>query len=209
MSEAGPLAAKPGHQWRPMRSPFERELGRRRWDLLAEGASGSKSRILWLGCGEAGPGSRGSARDAGHELRVATWGVCGPDHRARGGSTTPTRAAARDTAHPCWGDGLVAAGGADQLRGRPKAGDASNGKSSIAEDGLEQKAGLPPRRKHEEDRGGQQGESPKLGNGVTPRVLVTTRSVAEIGERHLSRGAGGTPVTLRLGGIAGSGGPQP
>jgi hypothetical protein len=161
------------------------------------GVRGSGSWLSRLGSG---------CRD---ELRVATWGVCGPDHRARGGSTTPTRAAARDTAHPCWGDGLVAAGGADQLRGRPKAGDASNGKSSIAEDGLEQKAGLPPRRKHEEDRGGQQGESPKLGNGVTPRVLVTTRSVAEIGERHLSRGAGGTPVTLRLDGIAGSGGPQP
>jgi hypothetical protein len=72
MSEAGPSAAKPGYQWRPMRSPFGRELGRRRWDLLAEGALGSENRILWLGCGEAGSGSRGSARDAGHQLRVAT-----------------------------------------------------------------------------------------------------------------------------------------
>jgi hypothetical protein len=63
-----------------------------------------------VGCGEAGPGSRGSARDAGKGLRAATWGVCGSDHRARGGSTTPTRATARDTAHPFRGDGLAAAG---------------------------------------------------------------------------------------------------
>jgi len=174
MSEAGSSAAKPGYQWRPMRSPFGRELGRRRWDLLVEGASGSTICILWLGCGEAGPGSRGGARDAGHWLRAATWGVCGPDHRARAGSTTPTRAAARDTAHPCRGDGLVAAGHrstncvADPRLETPAMAIQRRRERPRAE------AGLPPRRRHEDDRGGRKGESPTLGNGVTPRVLVTT-----------------------------------
>jgi hypothetical protein len=174
MSEAGPPAAKLGYQWRPMRSPFGRELGRRRWDLLVEGASGSTICTLWLGCGEAGPGSRGGARDAGHKQRAATRGVCEPDHRARAGPTTPTRVAARDTAHPCRGDGLVAAGRrstncvADPRLGRQQ------WQSSVAEGGLGLRAGLPPRRKHEENHGGRKGESPRLGNGVTPRVLVTT-----------------------------------
>jgi hypothetical protein len=90
MSEAGPSTAKSGYQWRPMRSPFGRELGRRRWDLLVEGASGLRSRLLWLGSGEAGPGSRGRARDAGHGLRAATRGVCESGHRARARPTTPT-----------------------------------------------------------------------------------------------------------------------
>jgi hypothetical protein len=174
MSEAGPSAAKPGYQWRPMRSLFGRELGPRRWDLLVEGASGSTICILWLGCGEAGPGSRGGARDAGHKQRVATRGVCEPDHRARAGLTTLTRAAARDTADPLGGDGLVAAGQrstncvADPRLGRQQ------WQSSAAEDGLGLRAGLPPRRRHEENHGGRKGASPRLGNGVTPRVLVTT-----------------------------------
>lgn len=109
MSEAGPLVAKPGYQWRPMRSPFGRKLGRRRWDLLVEGASGLRRRTLWLGCAEVGPGSRGRARDAGQRLWVATWGVCEPDHRARGGPTKLTRVAARDTADPFGGDDAAAA----------------------------------------------------------------------------------------------------
>jgi hypothetical protein len=110
MSEAGPSAAKPGHQWRPTRSGLGRKHGGRRWDLLVEGASGSQRRTLWLGYEEAGPGSRGWARDAGHWLRVATGGVSEPDHRARAGPKTPARAAARDTAHPYGGDDSVAAG---------------------------------------------------------------------------------------------------
>jgi hypothetical protein len=90
MSEAGPSVAKPGYQWRPMRSPFGREPGRRRWDLLVEGALGLKICILWLGCGDTGSGSRGAARDAGHGLRAATRGVCESGHRARARPTTPT-----------------------------------------------------------------------------------------------------------------------
>jgi hypothetical protein len=209
MSEAGPLAAKPGHQWRPTRSAFGCELGRRRWDLLVEGASGLQRRILWLGCEEAGPGSRGLARDAGHRLWVATWGVCEPDHRARAGPRTPARAAARDTADPFGGDGSVAAG--------------RRSTNCVADPGLETPAMAIQRRRgwpraegwaptQTEARGSSrraEGESRKPGNGVAPGVLVTTRSVAEIGSRHLSRGTGCTPVRLRFGGIAGSGGPSP
>jgi len=142
-------------------------------------------------------------------LRVATRGVCGPDHWVRGGTTKPTRTAARDTARPFGGEGLVAAGRRSTNCAADPRLESQQWQSGVAEDGLGRKAGLPPRRMHEEDRGGRKGESPELGNGVTPRVLVTTESVAEIGARHLSRRADGTPVALRLDGIAGSGGPQP
>jgi hypothetical protein len=72
MSEAGPSAAKPGYLWRPMRSPFGREPGRRRWDLLVEGASGSKNRIPGWGAGRrvlapaAEPGMPGTGRGQRH-----------------------------------------------------------------------------------------------------------------------------------------------
>jgi hypothetical protein len=174
MSEAGPLAAKPGYQWRPMRSPFGRKPGRRRWDLLVEGALGLRSRILWLGCGEAGPGSRGRARDAGHRPWAATRGVCESGHRARAGQITPAWARARDTADPFGGDGSAAAGrgstncavdpgletpamAIQRCRGRPR---------------VEGWAPTQP-----EARGWSrqaEGESRKAGNGVALGVLVTT-----------------------------------
>jgi hypothetical protein len=192
MSEAGPTVAKPGYQWRPTRLLFGRELGRRRWDLSVEGASGSTSRILWLGCGEAGSGSRGTARDAGQGLRVATWGVCEPDHRARAGPTTPTRASARDTARPRRGDGLVAAG----QRGTNCVADPRLVMPAMASQRrrgwLGLRAGLPPRRKHERGRGGQEGESPMLGNGVTSRVLVKTSRL-----QRLARGVSPARRTAR------------
>lgn len=180
MSEAGPLAAKPGYQWRPMRSPFGREPERRRWDLPVEGALGSRSRISWLGCEEVGSGSRGRARDAGHGLRVATWGVCGSDHRARRGPTKSTRAAAWDTAHPCGGDGSAAAG--------------RRSTNCVADPGLETPAMAIQRRRgwpRAEDWAPTQtearrqsrraeGESRKPGNGVAPRVLVTTNRLQRL-----------------------------
>jgi len=209
MSEAGPSVAKPGYQWRPTRSSFGRKPGRRRWDLLVEGASGSWIRTLWLGSGEAGPGSRGEARDAGQRPRAATWGVCEPDHRARVGPTTPARAAARDTAHPCGGGGLAAAG--------------RRSTNCLADPRLETPAMAIQRRRgwpraegwaptQTEARGELRragGREPDAWEWRDSEGTRDNKSVAEIGKRHLSRGADGTPVTLRLGGIAGPGGPQP
>jgi len=209
MSEAGSSVAKPGYQWRPMRSPFGREPGRRRWDLLVEGASGSKIRILWLGCGEAGPGSRSGARDAGHKLRAATWGVCEPDHRARAGPTKPTRVAARDTADPFRGDGLVAAG----RRGTNRAADPRLETPAMA---IQRRRGWPRAEDwaptQTEARGGSRrarGREPQAWEWRDSEGTRDNKSVAEIGERHLSHGADGTPVTSQLDGIAGSGSPQP
>jgi len=209
MSEAGLVAATPRHQWRPMRPMLGRELGRRRWDLLAEGASGSKSRVLWLGHGEAGSGSRGKARDAERLLRVATRGVCRSGQRARGGTKKPTRVAARDTARPNRDGGSAAASrrstncAADPRLGTPEMANQRRRGWPRAEDWA------PTQTEARGDSRRADGREPRAWEWDGSEGTRENKSVAEIGERYLSRRADDTSVASRREGIAGSGGPQP
>jgi len=164
---------------------------------------------LWLGCGEASPGSRGGARDAGHKQRAATWGVCGPDHRARVGPTTPTRAAARDTADPCRVDGLAAAG----QRSTNCVADPRLGTPAMAiqrrRGWLRAEGWAPTQTEARRESRRAEGREPTAWEWRDSEGTRDNKSVAEIGARHLSRGANATPLVLQPDGIAGSGGPQP
>jgi hypothetical protein len=157
-----------------MRSPFGREPERRRWDLLVEGASGSNSRILWWDAGK---------RVLALAARLGMPGKgCGQRHGASAGLTIGLEAGRQHSLGLRRGTPRIPSGvmAWQQLAGAAPTAWPTQGRrrqqwqSGVAEDGLGQKAGLPPRRKLEEVRGGYEGESPGLGDGVTPRVLVTT-----------------------------------
>jgi len=174
MSEAGPLAAKPGYRWRTMRPSLWRESGRRRWDLLVEGVLDLPSRIPWWGAGQADPGPRSRARDAGQgggvrqkaPARSAIRLVAGPQR---------SREFLRGTPRIPWG--MMASqqlGDAAPTAWPTQGWRRQRWPSSVAVDGFAQKAGLPPSRMRAEGHGGRKGVSLELGNGVSFRVLVTT-----------------------------------
>jgi hypothetical protein len=128
--------------------------------LVDRGASRSWHSPVTSGC-------RGSGREA-------TWGVSDSDHLGRSRLTTPTSAFGRDTVQPPMGRWLDSSWPRQhQLLGYPGLA-GQQWSSSVATSSTARKAELPLGSRRGKARGGQRGESPKLGNGVFLRVLVTT-----------------------------------
>jgi hypothetical protein len=186
MSEAGPLAAKSGYQWRPgSRAPRASE-GSGGWDLPVEGASDS-----WNVCGHDGRrGKRvwcsGAELGMPGEERGRDRSVCEPAYWAREGSTKPARSRARDTGQPREGQGVGSSWGRSvncvTIQGRR----CRQRLFGVAVDGGGWKLGRRSEGKLGTGRGGRKGESLKLGSGVFRRVLVTTSRLQRSGRSIFS-----------------------
>jgi hypothetical protein len=187
MSEAGPLAAKLGYQWRPGSRALSASEGSGRWDLSAEGALDS-----WNVCGH-----DGRHRRSGSGTLELNSGCRGRDEGATGAPVSqPTgRVLGRQSPHE-----LPLGTPSSPARGRGVGSSwrrsvncvATQGRRcrqrlfGVAVDGNAWKLGRRPEGKRGSGCGGRKGESLKLESGVFRRVLVTTSQLQRSGRSIFS-----------------------
>lgn len=169
----------------------------RRWDLAVEGASGLWNRALGGARGsrswhsQTSSGCRGSRREA-------TRGVSDSDRADRAGLTTPTRSLERDTVHPCGGGGSIAASRSSTYCLAAQGWTDQQWSPGVAAAGFVARSELPLVPRDAEGGSGLKGESPRLGNGVFQRVLVTTSRLQRLVRGIFLGRSGGATALLSI-----------
>lgn len=156
------------------------------WSRALGGARGS---MPWLS--RASSGCRVSRRDA-------TRGVSDSDHSGRVGPKTPTRSLGRDTVHPSRGSDSIAASRSSTNCLATQGWKGQQWSHSVAEAGGATRSEFPFVLTGAEGSSGRKGESLTLGNGVFPRVLVTTSRLQRLGRGICLERTGGATALLRV-----------